>query len=265
MNSGEKLSCTIGTKNAAIDIRGCLESVKWADEIIVVDDFSTDGTVEIARQYTDKVFQKRLTGYTEQKNYALEKTSYRWVLSLDADERVTEELRDEISGKLSAEKDCSGYLFRRLNIFLGKEVRHCGWYEADNLRLFNKEKVGYDLGVKYLESMKVSGKLGVMKNDLVHYTCRRLDDYINRVNLWTTLNAKDLTAKGVRIRPVTAPYYFVFKPVVVFCYKYFIKAGFLDGFRGFLICGFSAFTYFISYAKLWEQENKETARHEKTT
>lgn len=259
MNSDfrEKISCIIGTKNAEEDIKDCIEAVRWADEIIVVDDFSTDRTVEIARQYTDKVFQKHLSGYTEQKDFALQKTSNRWVLSLDADERVTPQLRDEILEKLSKPPELSGFLFRRMNIFLGKEVRHCGWYKANNLRLFNKEKVSYDLSMQYLESMKISGQLGIMKNDLFHYTCRRLDDYLNRVNLWSSLNAKDLFNKGIRITPLNSLYYFLFKPLAVFLQKYFLKAGFRDGFPGFLICSLSAITYFISYAKLWEIEKPE--------
>lgn len=249
----EKISCIIGAKNAEKDIGDCLEAIRWADEIIVVDDYSTDRTVEIARQYTDKVFQKHFIGYAEQKDFALRKTSNRWVFSLDADERVTSELRDEIAEKLSEPSELSGFLFRRLNIFLGKEVRHCGWYEADNLRLFNKEKVSYDVGLQYLEPMKVAGKLGLMNNNLLHYTCRGLDDYLNRVNLWSSLNAMDLFNKGIRVTTFNCAYYMLAKPIAIFLKKYFFKKGFKDGFVGFLICGLSAITYFISYAKLWEK------------
>jgi glycosyltransferase involved in cell wall biosynthesis len=260
MSSKEKISCIIGTKNAEKDIKDCLEAVKWCDEIIVVDDFSTDRTIEFARQYTDKVFQKHFRGYAEQKDFALQKTSNQWILSLDADERITPQLKDEILEKLSKSPEFSGFLFRRMNIFLGREVRHCGWYEADNLRLFNKEKVKYDLSLKYLEPMSVSGQLGVMKNDLLHYTCRSLDDYLKRVNLWSSLNAEDLFNKGVNINPLNSIYYFIFKPLAVFFQKYIFKSGFKDGFVGFLICGLSSITYFISYAKLWEKQksvNKE--------
>ncbi len=254
MTPGEKISCIVGSKNAEKDIGECLESVKWADEIIVVDDFSSDRTIEIAKRYTDKIFQKHLTGYTEQKDFGLQKTSNCWVLSLDADERVTKELEDEIVQKLSSPPEASGFLFRRLNIFLGKPVRHCGWYEANNLRLFDKEKIGYDLTMKYLESMKISGRLDVMEHDLIHYTCRSLDDYVKRMDLWAALNARDLFNKGVRVRPLTCGYYLLLKPAAVFLQKYFLKAGYLDGYVGFLICGLSAVTYFLSYNKLWKME-----------
>jgi len=252
----EKVSCIVGTKNAEADIKDCLESVDWADEIIVVDDFSVDRTVEIARQYTDKVFQKKLTGYTEQKDFALQKTSFRWVLSLDADERVTPQLKEEILEKLAKPDNFSGFLFRRLNIFLGRKVKHCGWYVTDNLRLFNKEKIGYDLDMKYLESMKVSGQLGLMKNDLLHYTCRNLFDYFNRINLWSSLNSQDLINKGLCITLWNGLFYFILKPLAVFLRKYFLKAGYRDGMVGFLICGLSAITYFLSYAKAWEAQQR---------
>lgn len=250
----EKVSCIIGTKNAEIDIRECLESVRWADEIIIIDDFSIDKTLEIARGYTHKIFQKKFSGYPEQKEYGLKKTSYRWVLSLDADERVSLQLRDEILERMSGSIEFSGFLMRRLNIFLGRQVKHCGWYEADNLRLFDKHKVGYDLGIKYLESMKVSGNLAVLNNDLLHYTCRSLDDYLKRVNLWSSLNTLDLITKGISITAFNGLYYFGLKPAAVFLGKYFIKGGFRDGFAGFLISFISAVTYFLSYAKLLEAQ-----------
>lgn len=251
----EKISCTVGTKNAENDIRECLESVKWADEIIVVDDFSTDRTVEVARQYTDKVFQNKMTGDPEQRDFAIRQASYRWILSLDADERVSPQLRDEMLEKLSYPQEASGFYLRRLNIFLGKPVKHCGWYEVNNTRFFNKEKARYDTTFKYWMRMEVSGPMGVLKNDLLHYTCRDLRDYFNRVNLWSTLNTEDLIIKGKRVTCLNSPYYFIFKPVAVFFYKYFLKGGYLDGFVGFLICAISAITYFISYAKLWEAQN----------
>ncbi|MDP2906075.1 MAG: glycosyltransferase family 2 protein, partial [Candidatus Omnitrophota bacterium] len=135
----QKITCIIGTKNSEADIKDCLESAKFLDEIIVIDDFSTDQTVDIARRYTDKVFQHKLTGYPEQMNYALQQAANRWVLVLDADEVITAELQDEIRKKRTTPFAKNGYLLRRLNIFLGKEIKHCGWYEKNNLRFFDKE------------------------------------------------------------------------------------------------------------------------------
>jgi glycosyltransferase involved in cell wall biosynthesis len=252
----EKISCIVGTKNAQKDIGPCLEAVKWADEIVVIDDFSTDRTLEIARQYTDKIFQKKLEGWDEQRAFGIEKTTYDWVLALDADEIVTPKLQEEIKQKLRNTEGKSGFRIRRLNIFLGKEVKHCGWYKATVVRLFNKKKVRYNLNFKYQEVQEIDGPLGVMENDLIHYTCRSLEDYLNRVNLWSTLNTRDLVTKGIRITSFNSVYYFIFKPAAVFFQKYFLKAGYRDGFVGFLICALSGVTYLISYAKLWEIQRK---------
>ncbi len=259
MYSREKISCIVGTKNAEEDLRDCLESVKWADEVIVVDDFSSDRTIEIARQYTDKIFQKKMIGYPEQKDFAVQKTSFCWVLSLDADERVSPELRDEILDALSQPLEVSGFLFHRQNIFLGHEVKYCGWHEVTILRIFNKEKISFNTNLQYLDEFKISGRLGLMKNDLLHYTCRSLNEYFIRTNIWSTLNAKDLTNKGVRITPFNSLFYLFCKPCLIFIRKYFFKFGYLDGFSGFLICSLSAITYFLSYAKVWELQKGSNA------
>lgn len=257
--SREKLSCIIGSKNAEADIGECLESAKWADEIILVDDFSSDRTIEIAKSYTDKIFQREFDGYTQQKDFAVQNTSCRWVLSLDADERVTPELKNEILEKLSSSPQVAVFLMRRRTFFLGKEIKHCGWQEANCPRLFDKEKTSFDTSVKYLSRMKICGRREVLQNSLLHYTCNSLNDYFNRLNLWTGLNTEDLIHKGRKITPLNCLYYFFFQPAAVFFDKYFLKAGYRDGSVGFFICLLSAITYFISYAKLWERQNEKIA------
>ena len=254
MNTAEKLSCVVLTKNAEQDIGECLETIKWADEIIIVDDFSTDGTIDICRRYTDKIFEKRFIGYPEQRDYGLQKTSHHWVLCLDADERIVEELKEEIIKKLSSSPAVSGFLIRRLNIVLGKEVKYSGWYETNNLRLFDKTKVAFDLSMKYVERVNVSGPLSSLKQDLIHHTCRSFGSYFERVNLWSTLNAKDMRTKGIRITLLLVWYYFFLKPIMIFFIKYVVKHGYRDKFIGFLIAVMSAFTYFVSYAKLWHMQ-----------
>ena len=154
----------------------------------------------------------------------------------------------------------SGFFLRRLNIFLGKEIRHCGWYEKNNLRLFDKENINYDLSMKYLVRMNIAGTLGELDNDLLHFTCKDLYGYFKRMNLWSSLNTEDLIDKGYRITLVNNIYYFFIKPLAVFFYKYFLKLGFMDGFEGFLICSLSAFTYFLSYAKLRRRQGMTMRR-----
>ena len=140
MDSSLKISVIIITSNEEINIEDCLHSVEWSDEIIVVDSQSQDKTVEIAKKFTTKVFIKKWEGYSAQKKYALSLAENEWVLSLDADERITPELRDEI--KLSIKKDFDGYKIPRENYFLGKHITGCGWNEDYQLRLFKKSKTG---------------------------------------------------------------------------------------------------------------------------
>ena len=252
----EKISCIIGTKNAEVDISDCIESVIWTDEIIVIDDFSTDKTLEIARRYTNKIYQHPFQSYTQQKDFAVKKTCFRWVLSLDADERVSPQLKESILQKLNEGPQFDGYLCSRMNFFLGKQVKGCGWYEKNNLRFFNKERVSYNIGYYYLEEMNINGKIGRLTHDLLHYTCRELSGYLNRINIWSTLNAKDLINKGLRITYLNSSFYFFFKPGAIFFYKYFFKSGFRDGIVGLVICVLSVITYFFSYAKVWELQQR---------
>jgi glycosyltransferase involved in cell wall biosynthesis len=256
----QKVTCVIGTKNSEADIKDCLESAKFLDEIVVIDDLSIDKTVALARQYTDKVIERKLTGYPEQMDAAIQAAGNRWILILDADEVITPELRDEINRKMSSQPGDSGFFLRRLNFFLGREIRHCGWYEKNNLRLFDKEKINYDLSMKYLVRMNISGTLGELDNDLLHFTCKDLYSYFKRMNLWSSLNTEDLIDKGYRITLVNSVYYFFFKPLAIFLYKYFLKLGFMDGFEGFLICAFSSFTYFLSYVKLSRRQKMSMRR-----
>lgn len=255
-DNSQKLSCIVGTKNAQDIVGDCLEALIWADEIIIIDDYSTDRTLEICRRYTNKIFQHRLCGWNEQRDFAVRQCSFNWVLALDADEIVTSKLKDEIRQRLADPGGKSGFLLKRLNIFLGRKIKHCGWNEANNLRLFDKRKVQYNLAYQYREVMDTKGALGVLRNELIHYTARSLEDYISRMNRWSGLDAQDLSAKGERISFLNAPAYFLIKPLAVFFYKYFIKAGFLDGFAGFEVCALSAVTYLASYAKLWEAQKE---------
>lgn len=250
-----KVSCVIGTKDAEYDIRRCIDTVRWADEIVVVDDFSSDRTVEIALSYTDKVFRRKMEGYPAQMSFAVKEASNDWVLVLDADERVTPALRDEILSVLEAGPAHCGYMMRRLNYFLGREIRYSGWYGQDNLKLFDRRKVVYEMKTKYIVNMRVSGTLGHLRNDLVHHTCRSLYDYFKRMNLWSSLDAEDLINKGVRINSFNGAYYFFIKPAAVFLRKYFLMRGYKDRFAGFLISVFSGCVYFMSHAKVIRRQH----------
>lgn len=256
----EKISVGIITKNEEKHIRQCLESVKWADEIVIVDGFSTDKTIKISQEYTDKIYQREFSGsFAKERDFLLSKTSNKWVFMVDADMVVPENLKQEILEKFTNKSinNYSAFNFRALTIYLGKPIRHCGWFDPSYTRLFNKEKGEYDTELKYIDNFIPEGRVGIMKNYLIHYGFESLSEHLIRIDRYTTLNAEDLYSKGIRITLLNIIYYFLFKPTAVFLYKFIYKLGFLDGIHGFIVCSISAFVYLISYFKLWEiQKNK---------
>ena len=250
------ISVCIITRDEEDNIAECLESVKWADEIIVLDSFSHDKTVEISKRYTDKVFQSEWQGYSKSKNLCIEKASCEWILNIDADERVSEELKDEIIKELAA-PNSDGYYIPRENYFLGRWIRHCGWYPDYNLRLFRKDNGRFRERAVH-ESVDLNGKAGYLKGHLKHYTYKTIKDYIDRLNLYTTLSVEELlkdkfksplTLMG-RIRLICN---LIFSPGFTFIKMFFLRLGFLDGAYGFIISYLYAFYTFVKYAKLWEK------------
>ena len=248
----EKLSAALIVKNSEEHIRECLESLKWVDEIVILDGMSTDKTVEICMQFTDKVFRREFTSFNDERAALLEKTSYKWVFMVDSDMVVTAELAVEIKRVLE-NPACSGYNMRALTYLWGKPVRHSGWFEPGYLRLFNKEKGGYDTRLKYLDLFIVrEGETGVLKNHIVHYGYKNLSEYLDKINRYTTLDSQDLFTKGRKF----ALWKVLLRPAMIFFDRYFYKLGFLDGIVGLIIALYTTFTYMTSYFKLWEMERK---------
>ncbi|MBN1871175.1 MAG: glycosyltransferase [Candidatus Omnitrophica bacterium] len=254
----EKISVALIVKNEEEHIRQCLESLYWADEIVVLDGFSTDRTLEIVRQYTDKIYQKKFEGFPREREYLLTKTANDWVFMVDADMVIQppliKEIEEEFSKSLQRYSACT---FRFLNIYLGKEIRHCGWYDPNNPRLFDKRKGKYDTKMKYIDSFIPDGRVKVMRNDILHYGFKSINEHFARVNRYSELNAEDLNTKGIRINNFNIAYYFILKPILVFLYKYVYKKGFLDGIVGLILCLMAAITYRVSYFKLWELQKKK--------
>lgn len=241
------LSVIIITFNEEDNIRECLESVKWADEIIVVDSYSTDSTVNIAREYTEKVFVEKWIGYSENKNLALKKTMHDWVLWIDADERVTDELALEIKKVILENPQQSGFEMARRAYFLGKWIAHCGWYPGYVLRLFRKQHAQFT-DSKVHEGIVLEGERGRLKQDLLHYTDKDLDHYLWKFNRYTSYAAQELNEKG-RSGGFFA---ILFRPLFAFVKMYFFKRGFLDGVEGFMLCLLSSGYVAMKYAKAWE-------------
>jgi glycosyltransferase involved in cell wall biosynthesis len=251
----ERLSVTIITLNEEKNIRGCLESVKWADEIIVVDSGSTDRTLEICREYTDRVFINPWPGMNEQKRLASEKASNHWVLNIDADERITDELRKAIVGILK-NPTFDGYRFPRKNYFLGRWMKHGGWYPDYVLRLFRKDMAYYKGTDPHDKVIIKNGKVGTIQAPLLHYTYTSLSQYFTRQNSYLTAAALERFKKKRRVSPFSIPFRTIWK----FMETYLLKRGFLDGFHGLIVAMGAAFSTYQKYAKIWElsKTNKES-------
>lgn len=248
----EKISAIVIAGNEEKNIADCLESVRWADEIIVVDSESKDRTVEIAKRYTDKVFIRKWEGYASQKCYSLEKASNEWVLSLDADERVSPELFDEIKNLDFSGAD--GFFIPRRNYFLNKVIKSCGWSPDYQLRLFRKSKT--TLTVRRVhEGFWVDGKKAHLKGQLIHYTHTTISGTLQKINEYSTLEAEE---KASRIH-VTA-FKIFFKPVWAFFQHFVIRRGFTDGVHGLMVSIIHAVTKTQVYMKIWEIQNAREKR-----
>jgi glycosyltransferase involved in cell wall biosynthesis len=250
------LSVAIITYNEQANIRRTLESVKWAGEIIVVDSGSTDDTVSICREYTDKVFHRDWQGYGNQKNFAIDQSSGEWVLSLDADEPVEPALADEIRVIISKPGSLDGYRIPRKTFFLGRWIRHGGWYPDYNLRLFRKGKGRFDERMVH-EAVRVEGTIGRTRHAIEHYAYPDLESYLSTINKYSSLAVRVMAQK--KIDPFKTSWInILFRPMFTFLLKYFFRLGFLDGKHGLVLNLFHAYYVFAKYAKAWEHRQKMT-------
>lgn len=254
-----KLSVVIAAKNEERIIGECLEAVRWADEIVFVDDASTDRTVEIARRYTPNVFINDSRGdFHVNKNLGLEKARGEWVLTIDADEIVTPELAEEIRRTI-ADTPLRGFELNRRNYFLGRWIRGCGWYPDRSLRLFRKGVARWFLaeeGIHRPPEMPAGEPSGLLKNDFIHYSYHSLEQYFNKFNLYTTLCARQENKNGKIVSWERMPWDFFIYPLLLFVRKYVLLQGFRDGFRGFFISCSSSFVVFVTMCKVWEMQRK---------
>lgn len=250
-----KITATVITLNEEHNIAAALESLSWADEIIVVDSQSTDRTVEIARGFTDRVFVRPWPGYSAQKNFAAEQASHDWIFSLDADERASDELASEIEQlKANAEPASAGFEMPRLTFYLGRGIKHSGWRPDYKLRLYDRKRARWR-GDYVHESLEADGKVERLTGDILHYTVREASEHHLRMDRYTTLAAEQLYSKGRRASLVSL----LGSPAVVFLRSYVLKLGFLDGVPGLAIARFAAHYEFLKNLKLWEMRMKRDA------
>ena len=249
--SNPGVSALVITKDEAENIHDCLASLQWVDEIIVVDAESTDDTVAQASAFTDKIFIRRWEGFAAAKNFALAQCTGEWVLWLDADERVTPELRDEIIATLANHPTAAGFEMPRLANFLGQWIRHGGWYPGYVLRLFRRAAGRFNDKPVH-EGVQVDGPTSRLKNYLLHYTDRNLQHYFEKFNRYTSLAAEELQQRGRRFHL----WDLLLRPSWFFFRMYILKGGFFDGLPGFILARLSAAYVFAKYAKLWEKEDR---------
>ena len=242
-----RLSVAVITLNEEDHLRRCLESVAWADEIVVVDACSQDKTVQIAREFTDRVIGQPWAGFAAQKNFALDQSAGEWVLSLDADEEATPELGHEIVATVADARACDGYAVRRQNMFLDRWIRHGGLYPDWQVRLFRRGR-GRFVERAVHESVTVSGPVGRLRGHLVHRSYEGVSDFIARANRYSSLAAEQLIREGRRVRAGEL----VVRPLGRFLSMYVVQRGFLDGRRGLLLATLYAYYVFMRSAKVWE-------------
>lgn len=239
-----KISATIITLNEEDSLPRALASISFCDEVVVVDSRSTDRTCEIARQSGAHVFQRDWSGYADQKNFAAASASHDWILALDADEEVTPALRASIVALQADAPQHAGYRFPRLARYLGRWIRHSGWYPDSKIRLYDRRR-GRWYGDYVHESVRVEGSVGELAGDLLHYTCDSLDDHRRRVDRYTDLAARELIDKRRRVglgqMLVSPPWAFV--------RSYFLQQGFRDGPEGLLIARMAAAYTYSKYSK----------------
>ncbi|MDR3124888.1 MAG: glycosyltransferase family 2 protein [Endomicrobium sp.] len=248
-----KVSAYVLTKNVEKYIKDCIESIKWVDEIVVIDDYSTDNTVEIAKSFGCKVIQNNLECFGKQRNFALEHCTYQWIVCLDADERLSQHLRKEIEYELKKSLDFDVYIAPRKSKFINKWIMHSGWYpDYRHPILFNKSKVKYKDQLVH-EDVDYKGKKFYFKGDILHYPYDTIKNFIKKSDFYSDLRSKEMFQRGKRFKIINL----IVNPTVMFFKMYVLKKGFLDGVTGLILALlYSSFYTLMKYVKLWELENK---------
>jgi len=243
-----KLSVIITTYNEEDTIVQCLESIKWADEIIIVDSYSSDRTLILSEPYKPTIINHSYKYAAHQKNKHIPQASHDWVFLLDADEVCTDSLRDEIKNTL-IQPLYDMYWIPRHNFFMGQKIKYSGWQSDKVIRLFHKDKARYEDKRVHEEIITQGYNVGKLKSSIKHYTFKNLPHFIAKINRYAEYKAMDLFEK--KVKPNF--YHFHIKPAFRFFRQYFLRGGFLDGNVGYIICRLSAYEQFLRYAKLYEK------------
>lgn len=243
-----KVSVYMITYNNEETVERALKSVTWADEVVIVDSFSNDRTVEIGRKFTDKLFQRKWPGHRDQYQYAADLTNHEWIMFVDADEEVSPELADEIREVLEGKGEgVDGFFVYRRTFYLGRWIRYGGWYPDGEIRLYRRSKGRWEGGLH--ARVVVNGRVQALKNLYYHYTYRDISDQIQTIDKYSRIAAEDM----VKQREKFSLFKLLFHPPFRFIKEYFFKSGFRDGLPGLVIAVSTTYYVFIKYAKLWER------------
>jgi glycosyltransferase involved in cell wall biosynthesis len=239
-----KISATLITCDEERNIARAIESLRCCDEIVVVDSGSLDRTVELASNLGARVIENPWKGYAEQKNFAAEQASHDWILSLDADEALSEALEAEIWHLKKSPPDCDAYTVPRMAQYLGRWILHSGWYPDRKVRLYDRRRAHW-VGQFVHESVEVNGRLGELQSNLLHFTCSSLSEHMRTLDRYTTLAAEEIVSQGRKI----GYRHLLLNPPYTFLRSYVVQRGFLDGVEGVAIAYAAAFYNFLKFAK----------------
>ena len=242
-----KLSVTVITKNEGANLGAALESVPWADEVVVVDSASTDNTVGVGRRFTDRVVVREWAGYVDQKNHAASLASHDWILSLDADERVTPDLGAEIRSVLSSGPAHAAFRMPRVTWHLGRWIRTTDWYPDHQVRLYDRRSARWT-GRYVHEAVSVNGTVGDLRGEIEHRPYRDIADHLETIDRYTTYAARQMHEGGRRSGLAEMAGH----PPLAFLRNYIAHGGFRDGAPGFIISALNTYYVFLKFAKLWE-------------
>ena len=245
-----KITAIIPTLNEEHNIVDAIKSINFADEIMVVDSFSSDKTIELATPLADTILQREYENSASQKNWAIPQAKHEWILLLDADERVTHELKEEVISIINSTTEYSGFWIKRQNYFMGKKVRFSGWQGDRVIRLFKRDKNKYENKHVHAEIIS-SGKIGILNNKLTHNTFISKQAYLNKIERYARWQAKDYEK---RVHKITF-FHTIIKPSVRFFKHYLLQLGILDGYIGFIISAYQAKAVALRYKYIKEIQN----------
>lgn len=246
-----KITALAITYNESVHISTYIEQLSFADEIIIVDSFSTDNTVSLARKYDVTLIQRKFDDFSKQKNFAIDQAKNDWIVFFDLDEQVPEVLANEIVQTVNSGNPEKAYHVKRDFHFMGKRMKYSGFQTDISVRLFNKNYCRYN-GKPVHETIETTEKIGQFKHAVAHQTYKNFDNYNQKLSHYSRLQAEALYKKNVRPNA----YHFIFRPFYRFLHQYFFRFGFLDGKEGFILCYVHAFSVFKRYLQLWTMYRK---------